>query len=76
MNSNSSRDLQIRKAIFWLMTLGGIAAMVIGAISLAVMAAAGLCLLIAGVGSLVVGKYLLSYAKAWRELHLDDYGRK
>jgi uncharacterized membrane protein HdeD (DUF308 family) len=68
------RDQQRKKAVFWLMTAGGVIAMVIGAVSLVVLAVAGLCLLMTGVGSLLVGRLLLSHAKAWRERHLADYG--
>ena len=69
-------DQRRKKAVFWLMTVGGVTSIVIGVVSIAILAVAGLCLLVTGIGCLLVGKHLLHYAKIWRQQHLPDYGTK
>ena len=60
-----------KKMVFWALSVGGSVAIVIGVVSIAILAVAGLVLLVTGVGSLLVGKHLFAQAKIWRQRHLS-----
>jgi ABC-type phosphate transport system auxiliary subunit len=65
----AARDPKREKLVYWTMTGCGGMAMVIGVVSIAVLAVAGMFLLITAVGSLLVGRFLLRNAREWRQRH-------
>lgn len=70
------QDNRRKKIVFWAMSIGGFIAIVIGVVSIAILAVAGLFLLVTGIGSFLVGRHLLTHAKVWRERHLTDSASK
>ena len=70
------KDQRVKKTVFRLMTAGGVTLIVMGAVSIAILAMAGLCLLVTGIGCLLAGKHLINCAKTWREQHLRDHTAK
>jgi len=66
------QDHRRKKIVFWAMLFGGSVAIVIGVISIAILAVAGLFLLVTGIGSFLVGRHLLAHAKVWRERYLTN----
>jgi len=65
-------ELRKKQIIFWAILASGIVVIVVGVISVAILAVVGLMLLAAALGSIFLGKYLLGLAKAWRQRHLAN----
>jgi hypothetical protein len=65
----AERNERRRKMAYVAMSCGGIAAIAIGVASVAILAITGLVLLAMGIGSLLLGRFLLGQAKAWRQRH-------
>jgi len=61
-----------KKVVFLAIASTGVLAIVIGVVSIAILAVTGLFLLITGIGSFLLGRHLLVHAKAWQQRYLAN----
>ena len=59
-----------KKIVFWTLLVAGIAVLVVGIVSIAILAVVGALLMASGIGGVFLGRYLLRLAQTWRQEHL------